>query len=105
METNALLGERIRELRKKRNLSQEQLAEMAGISSKYLSRIERGIQAPSIESLDKISAGMKVEIRDLFDFYHIAGQVPPTDEVHHLLKTASEEQLKTIARLIKAFLL
>lgn len=50
--TKALLGERIKELRKKRQLSQEQLAEKIQIDAKNLSRIEVGRGYPSLDTLE-----------------------------------------------------
>ena len=40
-------GQRIRILRKNQNMTQEELAEKAEISTKFLCEIERGIQSPS----------------------------------------------------------
>ena len=42
MDTKELIGSRIKELRKKKGLSQEELSEKADITPNYLSRIERG---------------------------------------------------------------
>ena len=46
-----LLGMRIKELRKVRGLSQEELAEMIGIDPKHLCRIEVGNSYPSLDTL------------------------------------------------------
>lgn len=45
------LGERIQALRHARGLTQEQLADLCGISQKYMSELERGEKAPSWETL------------------------------------------------------
>lgn len=52
--TNALLGQRLRQQRKKRGLTIEQLAEMIGLSKNYVSLIERGRKLPSMATLIKI---------------------------------------------------
>ncbi len=44
------IGKNIRALRIQKGLRQEDLAEMAGLSTKYNSVIERGIQIPSLET-------------------------------------------------------
>jgi transcriptional regulator with XRE-family HTH domain len=49
-------------------LSQEQFAELLGISVDFLSLIERGINAPSFENLDAFSAQLKMPLSVLFDF-------------------------------------
>ena len=60
-----LLGEAIRAKRKKRRLSQERLAEKADLSTVFISRVERGKESPSVESLVKIARALGVRARDL----------------------------------------
>jgi len=55
-------------IRLARKLSQEQFAEILGISVDFLSLIERGINAPSFENLDAFSAQLKTPVSVLFDF-------------------------------------
>lgn len=61
-------GKRIRELRTQAGLSQEDLAESAQISVDFVSLIERGVNAPSFETLERLCAALGVAARDLFDF-------------------------------------
>ena len=61
-------GQRLKAIRLARKLSQEQFAELLGISVDFLSLIERGINAPSFENLDAFSAQLKVPLSVLFDF-------------------------------------
>jgi transcriptional regulator with XRE-family HTH domain len=61
-------GKRIRELRMRAGLSQEDLAESAQISVDFVSLVERGINAPSFETLERLAAALGVAPRDLFDF-------------------------------------
>ena len=60
-----LLGEAIRAKRKKRHLSQERLAEKADLSTVFISRVERGKESPSIDSLVKIARALGFRPRDL----------------------------------------
>ena len=69
-DTNKLLGMRIRTLRKQKVLSQEQLAERVGMSSKYLGEIERGQVNFSVDIAEKISKAFGIELTDLFDYQH-----------------------------------
>ena len=59
------LGKRIRELRKARLLTQEELAELADLHPTYIGGIERGEKNLSIQSLLKIAEGLEIEIKDL----------------------------------------
>jgi transcriptional regulator with XRE-family HTH domain len=61
-------GKRIRALRLKAKLTQEQLAELADISVDFLSMVERGINAPSFDTLEKIANALHVPVRELFLF-------------------------------------
>jgi len=60
------LGQRIRELRKSLSLTQEQLAERAGISVSFLSMIERGDRVPHLETLAMLSKPLGVSLAEVF---------------------------------------
>lgn len=64
------LGIRVRELRKGKHLSQEQLAERAGLSVQYLGSIERGEANPTLSSLGKLAAALGVSFAELFNWTH-----------------------------------
>ena len=63
-----MFGDRVRLLRKKHHLTQEQLAELAGISVDFLSLIERGRNSPSFENLEALSDALKTSVASLFTF-------------------------------------
>ena len=60
-----LLGEAVRSRRKQAGLSQEKLAEKSELSTVFISRVERGRESPSVDSLVKIAGALKVRVRDL----------------------------------------
>jgi len=62
------LGQRIRELRKSRGITQEALAEMLGIGTANISYIENGKFAPSFENFEKIVNIFDVEPYELYKF-------------------------------------
>lgn len=62
------LGQRIAELRRLRELTQEQLAEAVGCTVGFISLVERGVNAPSVAGLDKLAKVLKVEVKELFNF-------------------------------------
>lgn len=59
------LGKRIRELRNERGLSQEKLAELAGIHENHVRRIEGGTANPSYVVLVKLARALKVTLPEL----------------------------------------
>lgn len=60
------VGRRIRDLRVQRHLSQEDLAELAGISRQSTYRTETAVHATSIDVLIRIAAALKVSPDRLF---------------------------------------
>lgn len=61
-------GKRLRAIRKSRGMTQEQFAELLEISIDFLSLIERGLGAPSFESIEAYSIILGIPVRDFFDF-------------------------------------
>lgn len=62
------LGQHIADLRRARELTQEQLAEAVECSVEFISLVERGVNAPSVAGLEKFAKALRVEVRDLFSF-------------------------------------
>ena len=62
-----LLGETVRVKRKEAAFSQEKLAEKADLSTVFISRIERGVESPSLDNLVKIAKALRVRVRDLVE--------------------------------------
>jgi transcriptional regulator with XRE-family HTH domain len=60
-----LLGEAVRARRKKTGFSQEKLAEKSGLSTVFISRVERGKESPSMDSLVKIAHALSVKAHEL----------------------------------------
>jgi transcriptional regulator with XRE-family HTH domain len=59
------LGQRLRELRDKADLSARELAKRIGVSSPFLSDIELGRRFPSEEVLGKLAAALNVSLEEL----------------------------------------
>lgn len=63
-----MIGEKIKRLRKIKNMSISELAERANVAKSYLSSIERNLQTnPSIQFIEKISAVLGVPVNDLIE--------------------------------------
>lgn len=90
------LGGRIRLLREQRGLSQEKLAERAGLTSKFLGEVERIETNPSTTSIARLAAALSVNVGDLFEAGDHLLPVPATQldrvqEAHRTLGLAIEE--------------
>ena len=64
------LGKRIKELRKEKGLTQENLAELIGIEPPNISKLEKGNHFPQPENIEKIATALNVSVKSLFDFDH-----------------------------------
>ena len=59
-------GNRVREERLKQNLSQEELASIAGVHRTYIGMIERAEKNITLENIEKIALALKLKLHDLF---------------------------------------
>jgi len=68
MKTRAreLFARRVRELRIERGLSQDELADAAGLHRTYIGTVERGEQSIGVDNVEKIAKALKVPIMELF---------------------------------------
>jgi transcriptional regulator with XRE-family HTH domain len=60
-------GRSVRSLRKRRGLSQEDLAEVCGLSRNYISDIERGVRNPGLLALVALARALRVPLRELIE--------------------------------------
>lgn len=78
MEARTLVAWNIRRLRVLRGVSQEVFAVDAEIDRTYVSRLERGIENPTISVLERVAQGLEVEITELFRKPAKGEIAPPT---------------------------
>jgi transcriptional regulator with XRE-family HTH domain len=58
-------GKRLRAIRLKNDLSQEDLAQRAGLHRTYISLIERGKQSVTLDSMEKLAVALGVSVKKL----------------------------------------
>ena len=97
----AALGERIRDAREAKRLTQERLAEICSLSTAHIGHIERGTRIPSLEALFNISTHLHVTL----DFLLLDSFTP--DEIllyniNALLKQPNKLKPKTIVATVRA---
>ena len=68
MDIKRAVGMRIKIVRQRSGLTQDQLAEQVGLSPKYISGIERGVENPTMDILIRLAKMLGVEPYDLFLF-------------------------------------
>lgn len=67
MDIKILVGQKIREFRKIRNMTQEQLAYTSQLDRTYINSVENGRRNISIVNLEKIAKGLHIQIKDFFN--------------------------------------
>lgn len=97
----ANFGKRLRELRRSQGLSLETLGERSGVDAKYIQSVETAKQAATVDTVERLAAGLGVLPRELFDF---SDELPADTKarIERLLGVASDGALKRIARVIEA---
>ena len=68
MDIKQAVGKRIRELRNKLGVSQEEFADMVGLDRTYITSVECGKRNISIVNVEKIAKALKVSLSEFFNF-------------------------------------
>jgi len=66
MDIRSKFGQRVKQLRSRRGMSQELLAHRAGLDRTYISGVERGERNISLVNIEKIAAALNVSVAYLF---------------------------------------
>ena len=93
-------GRRLKELRKNRGFTQEQLSELVSIEPTNLSKIESGIHFPQPEKLEKIAQALNVNIAELFEFEHLQDKNMLLDCITSSLSKLDEKKVEFVYKII-----
>ena len=103
------IGELFKERRKKKGLSQDEIAEKLNVTKSYISMVENEKKKPTIEFLNKAAGILNVDVLDFYD-----GKIKPTEELtsenlewvilgeEMKKENITPEQLREWVRIIKA---
>jgi len=79
-----VIGDRLRQLRESKHLSQGDIEKRTGLLRCYVSRVENGHTVPSVETLEKLAAAFDVPLwRIFYEGDHPARAVLPSRELPH----------------------
>lgn len=67
MDIKLLVGKRVRELRNNIGISQEELADLAGLDRTYITSVECGKRNISIVNIEKLAKALKVSLSEFFN--------------------------------------
>jgi transcriptional regulator with XRE-family HTH domain len=82
-----IIGDRLRELREEKKLSQGDIEKRTGLLRCYVSRVENGHTVPAIETLEKLARALEVPLYQLF----YEGEEPP--KLPNLLKRKTSDDI------------
>jgi transcriptional regulator with XRE-family HTH domain len=82
-----IIGDRLRELREEKKLSQGDIEKRTGLLRCYISRVENGHTVPAIETLEKMARALEVPLYQLF----YEGDEPP--KLPNLLKRKTADDI------------
>lgn len=68
MDIKLLVGKRVKELRNKLGVSQEELADIAGLDRTYITSVECGKRNISIVNIEKLAKALNVTLAEFFNF-------------------------------------
>ena len=100
-----LFGLKVKEYRIKNGLKQCQLADLVDVDPKHISRIEAGGSFPSSELIGRLATALKIEPKDLFEFYHLQNEKDFKKNITAMLDKLSKENLSLVYKFIRTFVL
>lgn len=98
---------RIRELRKRLKLTQEQFAAIVGLSNDCIGKIERGVSIPSLSTVQKITAAVKMPLSEFLvsePEEHYGEMTSAISDLSNYLKSRTPEDIQLLHELaVKIF--
>ena len=96
------VGQRIRNYRTKKGLSQEKLAELSGCHPTYIGQLERGEKNATLESIERITAALGITLSKLFE--KLGGQEDDTKDIplacYEFLSAKSKEEQEQLYKIL-----
>lgn len=94
-----IIADNVKLYRKKENLTQTELAELAELSLDSIKRIESGKRTMSLENFMRIADALHVSLS--FLVYEQADRIPEIERIHYILKGRSEKQKEYLLHMLQ----
>ena len=98
-----LIGKKIKEIRKKTNLTQDKFSEQIGIEPQSLSNIENGKSFPSMQTVLNIMEKFHTTPQEFFDYEYLKGEEQLESEIIGIIQKQPYDNKKIIYRLVRQF--
>ena len=95
-------ADNLRNIRKAKGLTQDELSERAGLSAKHIGEIERGKVSPTLEAIEKLANGLRVDLLVLIG--DDASRMATRDvraEIGQVLDRLDGTQLRAVLRVVR----
>jgi transcriptional regulator with XRE-family HTH domain len=102
-----IIGERLRNIRREKGLSQEELGHLSSLHSTYIGQLERGEKNATLESIEKVVGALEVTFEELFRYIQPlqVGQKSYTlSQIVNRLQGRSVEDQKTVLKFLDLIL-
>jgi transcriptional regulator with XRE-family HTH domain len=71
-----VFGRRLRELRQKYGVTQEQLSVTTGLTEGYISNMERGLKVPSLTTILRVAVALRCKVTELVSIFDKVDDLP-----------------------------
>ena len=101
IEIRKLFGKKIKSLREKENMSQEELSVKLNLTQRQISMIERGLSFPKFKTLYNIADIFNCGIQDMFDNDYLQSEEILKNLLKNIIDNSNYEKTKTIYLIAK----
>ena len=102
MDNKKKLGLKIKELRKRKGLTQEELAELIQMEQNSISVMESGRNFPTLGTLEKIAKVLDVILSDFFDYDYIEDIDVIKASTEDIISKMDDKQLRQLFKYVKS---
>ena len=102
MDNKKKLGLKIKELRKRKGLTQEELAELIQMEQNSISVMESGRNFPTLGTLEKIAKVIDVNLSDFFDYDYIEDIDVIKASTEDIISKMDDKQLRQLFKYVKS---
>lgn len=102
MDNKKKLGLKIKELRKRKGLTQEQLAELIDMEQNSISVIESGRKFPTLGTLEKIAQILEVNLSDFFNYDYIDDIETIKASTKDIIRKMDDNQIRQLFKYVKS---
>lgn len=102
MDNKKKLGLKIKELRKRKGLTQEELAELIQMEQNSISVMESGRNFPTLGTLEKIAKVLDVNLSDFFDYDYIEDIDVIKTSTEDIISKMDDKQLRQLFKYVKS---